>query len=183
MLDNLQQQDSNPNYEGLFIGTVIVNDDPTRCERVKVAIPRLFVGEPDSLPWVGKKKTELFPAARDGSYGTFGLVPALGTQVIVSFQQGNPAYGMYEATPHQANERVAEALANYLFRYGWKDPGGNLFMVDTVPGGQQLLVQMASGTVLQIDNSGKVSITGATDINVTTPGKVRIVGGGGVEIN
>ena len=161
MLDNINEQEQ-PDYSGYFIGTVVDNNDPLKLERIKVTIPRLFQGEATNIPWVGKKKAELFPNAPDGSYGTFGLVPAVGTQVIVEFQNSDPSYGLYSATPHQTNERVAEALTNYLYRYGFKDPAGNLFMVDTTSGANELKVLMASGALIQIDDAGNVTISGTT---------------------
>lgn len=168
MLDNMNDQDK-PSYDGYFIGTVIYNDDPSKIERIKVTIPNLFVGAVDAIPWCAKKKAELFPDARDGSFGTFGLVPALGTQVIVSFQDGNPLYGMYEACPHQTNERVAESINNYLYRYGFKDPAGNLFMVDTKPGSVEILVQHFSGTLLRLKNDGSVELISVGEISSSAP--------------
>jgi Type VI secretion system/phage-baseplate injector OB domain len=168
VLDNMNEQDK-PDYSGYFIGTVVSNNDPVQIERVKVTIPNLFQGGVDTLPWIGKKKAELFPDARDGSYGTFGLVPTIGTQVIVEFQDSNPLYGLYSATPHQTNERVAEALVNYLYRYGFKDPAGNLFMVDTKPGEVAILIQHVSGTIFRINNSGSFDLISVGDINSSAP--------------
>lgn len=158
MLDNINSQDK-PNYGGYFIGTVVENDDPKFIERIKVTIPNLFEGEAGTLPWLAKKKVELFADDSGGSFGTFGLVPAVGTQVIVSFQDSNPLYGMYEGTPHQTDERVSEALTNYLFRYGFKDPAGNLFMVDTTEGAVEILVQHKSGTLFKIMDNGDIELT------------------------
>ena len=185
MLDNLNDQDR-PDYSGYFIGTVVFNNDPEHIERIKVSIPGLFAGDTSTLPWLGKKKAELFPAARDGSYGTFGLVPLLGTQVIVEFQNSNPLYGLYSATPHQTNERVSEALTNYLYRYGFKDPAGNLFMIDTKPGSVEILIKHKSGTLIKIGDGGDITSIAGTwnhtgefwvDGNVHTSGNV-VVGTG-----
>lgn len=180
MIDNLNDQDK-PNYAGYFIGTVLFNEDPDKIERIKVTIPSLLQGDKDKLPWLGKKKAELFPDAKDGTFGTFGLVPAVGTQVIVSFQDANPLYGMYEACPHQSNERVAEALVNYLYRYGFKDPAGNLFMVDTKPGSVEILVQHFSGTLLKIKNDGSIDLISKGPITSSAPswkhtGNINITG-------
>lgn len=180
MLDNMNDQDK-PNYSGYFIGTVLVNDDPNKIERIKVTIPNLFEGAADTIPWLGKKKVELFADAKDGTYGTFGLVPAVGTQVIVSFQDSNPLYGLYEGFPHQSNERVAEALVNYLYRYGFKDPAGNLFMVDTKPGAVEILVQHFSGTLLKIKNDGSIDLIAKGPITSSAPswnhtGNINITG-------
>lgn len=180
MLDNINEQDK-PNYSGYFIGTVVYNDDPEHIERIKVTIPSLFVGAPDTLPWLGKKKAELFPDSTNGTYGTFGLVPKVGDQVIVEFQDSNPLYGLYSGMPHQSNERVAEALVNYLYRYGFKDPAGNLFMVDTKPGAVEILIQHVSGTLLRINNSGSIDLLAIGDITSSSPqwnhtGPVNITG-------
>jgi phage baseplate assembly protein gpV len=184
MIDNLNDQDK-PNYSGYFIGTVLFNEDPDKIERIKVTIPSLLQGDKDKLPWLGKKKAELFPDAKDGTFGTFGLVPAVGTQVIVSFQDANPLYGMYEACPHQSNERVAEALTNYLYRYGFKDPAGNLFMVDTKPGAVEILVQHKSGTLIRIVDNGDMEVIVVKDlsVNVTGNSTIQVSGNSDVTIS
>ena len=156
-MDTISQQEA-PDYTGLFIGTVVFNDDPTKCDRIKVTIPQLFEGAPETLPWVGKKPTAgIFPDARDGSFGTFQLLPPIGTQVIVFFQQGDPHYPMYDSYPHQKDERVAEGIANYGKRYGFKDPAGNLIVVDTTEGNVTMTLTHKSGTTFTINDDGSIT--------------------------
>jgi len=191
MLDNINEQER-PDYSGYYIGTVKFVDDPKKIERIKVTIPNLMEGDPEKLPWIAKKKAELFPDDVNATYGTFGLVPKKGDQVIVSFQDSNPLYGFYEACPHQVDERVAEALTNYLYRYGFKDPAGNLFMVDTKPNTVEILVQHVTGTLIKINNNGSVDIIVKDDlrgtveknstINIQGNSNINVTGNSGISV-
>jgi phage baseplate assembly protein gpV len=161
-MDGVSEQGS-PKYDGIFIGTVVYNDDPTKTDRIKVTIPQLFQGAPETLPWVGKCMSASFPDARDGTFGTFQLIPQLGTQVIVFFQDGNPHYPMYSSYPHQKDERVAEALVHYGKVYGFKDPAGNLIKVDTTPGSVTMTLTHKSGTTITINDDGSITSFSAGD--------------------
>jgi hypothetical protein len=157
------QDIENTDLEGVyFIGKVVVNDDPKKMERVKVSIPDIFEGDPTNFPWVSPKKAGWFPNTAD--FGVFGLVPPIGTEINVFFQRGNPLYPMYDGYPHQLDERVNDFVTNYLKRYGWKDPQGNLFFIDTTDDvDPQVKFQHVSGFVFTVNHNG--------DFWVTTPGK------------
>jgi hypothetical protein len=159
-----------------LVGTVVVNDDPEKAERIKVTIPKLFEGDPKNLPWVSPNKASWFP--NTSTYGCFGLVPPIGSTVTVVFQHGKPLYPLYEAFPHVKGQRPSEFVTNYLKRFGWKDPEGNLFFVDTTPNATpKLLLQFASGTTIQVDGDGTINVHSASSTININNSTVKVNGG------
>lgn len=182
MLNNLNQLDQ-ANLKGhIFIGTVVSVDDPDQIERIKVHIPNVFDNpDPQLLPWVGRRDGG--PIANKGSdYGSFGLVPGVGSKVFVEFQGGNPDFPLYWKSPKQKGGSPAEALVNYPNRYGWKDPAGNVIYIDTTPSQVTLKVTHVSGTVVTIDNSGKMSVEGVDTLEMEFVGNASIKAGGNMNL-
>lgn len=168
MLKSLSHIDRNDIRGRLFIGTVVVNNDPNQLERIKVTIPKLFeTSDPGQLPWVGRRDGG--PIATAAGHGSFGLVPRIGDKVWVEFQDGNPLFGLYWHAPILNGLRVPEANVNYPNRYGWKDPAGNLFMVDTTSGQNTITIQHAAGTTIRINNDGSIDLVAAGVINSSAP--------------
>ena len=149
--------------KGIYmVGTVVDNNDPDQMERVKVSIPNLFEGESKDFPWCAPHKIGWFPNTR--AFGVFGLVPPIGTKVYVFFQQGNPLYPFYSAYPHNVGDRTDEFKTNYLKRYGWKDPEGNVFVVDTEAGADpKVRFTHVSGFEIKVGPSGRVDIKSPSD--------------------
>ncbi len=148
-----------------LIGTVVDNDDPKHMERVKVTVPKLFVGDAANLPWVAPLKAWRF--RNKANTGEFGLVPEVGDQVIIFFQQGKVLFPMYCGYPHQADERPAEFITNYLKRYGWKDPEGNVMFFDTTAGANpKFRFQHTTGVTVTISNTGRVTITAGDQVHI-----------------
>lgn len=165
-----------------LIGTVVDNNDPDMCERIRVTIPKLFDGDPKNLPWVSPNKDGWFP--NNLSHGCFGLVPPIGTKVIVVFQQGKPLYPMYEAYPHVKGQRPGEFTTNYLKRYGFKDPEGNLMFFDTTPGANpKFFFQHTAGVIFKIDANGDVTVTTTGKMNQHSDGDMTLTSNGNININ
>jgi hypothetical protein len=165
--NGIQHTDETSDLKGVrLVGTVVVNDDPDQARRIKVSIPKLFEGDPNNLPWISPNINGWFP--NTNAYGSFHLVPPIGSKVVVVFQQGKPLYPLYEAFPFTKGQTPAEFLTNYLKRFGWKDPEGNLFFVDTTPNATpKMLAQFVSGTTIQIDGDGTINIHAASNtINI-----------------
>ena len=160
------QGDHPSELEGIYFkGTVVENDDPDKAERVKVSIPDIFEGDSKNFPWCSPAKASWFPNTAE--FGVFGLIPPIGTEINILFQQGNPLYPLYFAYPHQKGQRVNDFVTNYLKRYGWKDPQGNLFFIDTTDDvDPQVKFQHVSGFVFTLNHNG--------DFFVTTPGKANM---------
>jgi len=80
-------QSSGPRYYGKYRGTVLVNVDPLQIGRIVAQVPDVLGELPSSwaMPCV--------PAAGVES-GAF-IVPPLGSQVWIEFEQGNPDYPIW----------------------------------------------------------------------------------------
>jgi hypothetical protein len=74
-------------YYGKYRGTVLVNIDPLQIGRVTAQVPDVFGETPSSwcMPCV--------PVA--GSQAGCFLVPPIGSQVWIEFEQGNPDYPIW----------------------------------------------------------------------------------------
>jgi phage baseplate assembly protein gpV len=184
MLNNLSQIEQHDYSKNIFIGTVVYNEDPLELKRVKVQIPNLLVGDHSKLPWIAPMFFGL--VANGGGGGSAHLVPAVGTDLVVEFQMGNPLYGLYMASPIRPDQLPAEFRdADYLWTYGWKDPAGNLFLVNTKAGSNTIkVVHGSSGAEFKIEDNGDttyntpgvVNIVAEGTVTITTPGEVHVDG-------
>lgn len=163
-LDQIEQHDYSPN---LFIGVVVANDDPEQLERVKVQIPGLLVGETANLPWIAPFTKGSI--ANGTGHGSFGLVPRVGDELLVAFQDGDLLYGYYFGSPIRKGMRPAQANVNYPNRYGMIDPAGNSLIVDTTPGSNITTFTHASGTTIQVNNDGSINLTAVGNITSSAP--------------
>jgi hypothetical protein len=150
-------------YKGIiFKGTVIANDDSQETEfknteKIKVQIPGLYDSDdPAQLPWCVPLKDRIF-GSKSGQ-GTFG-VPSIGSIVAVILQQGDPHNPAYIGSILLEGATIAEFLVNYPNRYGFKDPAGNIFYIDTTSGQVTVHFQHKSGTTIHIDDAGNVTQT------------------------
>jgi hypothetical protein len=165
---NNQAEEESPKIEGRrFQGLVVFNNDPEKRQRIKVLIPNLLEGNPDDLPWIG-------PAVQSG----FGMtntavsvaVPVIDSVVMVTFQDGDLNYGMYDSSLHTAlSNQLNDLAANYPNRRGWVDPAGNVCYVDITPGQTTFHLRHISGTNFTIANSGAVTVTAVADLRATAP--------------
>lgn len=157
--NSIPQTEGTDDLLGVYlIGTVVVNDDPKRMERIKVSIPKLYSGDQANLPWVAPCKAGKF--RNKTTSGEFGLVPEVGDEVIIVFQQGKVLYPMYVGYPYKVNARPGEFLTNYLKRYGWKDPEGNVLFFDTTAGANpKFSFTHVAGVTVTISNTGEVAVT------------------------
>lgn len=173
MLNNLQQLDTIDFRGHIFIGIVRFNNDPLRLERIKVSIPGVFDSPNEAeLPWVAPLAEG--PIPNGSGFGSFGLVPPVGSKVFVQFQHGNPLYPVYYGSPIVQGDRVAEANVNYPNRYGWRDPRGNVFYVDTTEGGNVIRLEHASGTTVTINNDGRVTVQSVEEVQVISEGNMLL---------
>jgi hypothetical protein len=182
MLNNLQQLERH-DYEGrYFMATVVANNDPLMLERVKISIPNLFEGDEASLPWAAPVPKGPVPNSTDGSYGSFGLVPPVGSVLFVILQDGNPKYPLYVGSPIVSGGRPSEANVNYPNRYGFKDPAGNVVFVDTTGGSNTINIQHTSGATVQIADDGSINVTSPADMNFNADGAINMTATGDVTI-
>ena len=193
-MNSLQDQDSDSDslIGKDLLGVVVDNNDPMQLERVRCSINGLFSGTPEELPWIAPKRLGLYPNTKNGSSGTFALPPPVGTQLLVTFQGGNPLYPNYEAYPVQSSERPSLGSTNYLYRYGHVDPDGTTFFVDTKPGAEPKMEFVhTTGLKITISSTGKLTIIAPSgvdvnvtgDTNITTTGKAVVSAGGDTKVS
>lgn len=172
MFKSLIDLDPNDYKDVFFLGVVVANDDSGEkemkyTERIKVRIPGLYVSSnPAELPWCIPFKHRLFGSM--SGQGSF-CVPSIGSTVVVILQQGDPHSPAYIGSLLLDANTIAEFKTNYPRRYGFKDPAGNLFLVDTTDGQVTMQVQHKSGTTITVSDSGAITITGVDTMTVTAP--------------
>lgn len=151
---NQSLDDSRDNYEGVwFKGKVVDNKDPLNLDRVKASVPGLYDEEHGELPWAGPDKNSPFGCG--ATWGVHGS-PAVGSDVIIHLQQGDPNHPVYTSL-----KTKADAEFNSATSWGFRDNFGNKFRV------------LDSGLVEFVASVG-VSITINPDgsLNVTAPSTI-----------
>lgn len=180
MLNNLNQVENQDYSKNIFIGKVVYNDDPLKLRRVKVSIPSMFEEQSHTnLPWVAP----MFfgQVANGGGGGSAHLAPAVGTELVVEFQMGSPLHGLYIASPMRPDQLPAELTgADWKWTYGWKDPTGNIFLVNSKAGSNEIRVYHASGTEFKITNEGRINIHGVEKLQVQIDGDASVTVNGNV---
>jgi hypothetical protein len=170
MLNNLQQVEQHDYSKNIFVGKVVYNEDPLRLRRVKVSIPNLFAEQDHTtLPWVAPM---FFGNVANGAGGgSAHLAPAVGTELVIEFQMGSPLHGLYIASPIRPDQLPAEFTdADWQWTYGWKDPTGNIFLVNSKAGTNTIRLFHASGTEIKVTNEGKVQVHGVENVEVQIDG-------------
>lgn len=158
-------------YKGIrFVGVVVNNNDPMRLERVTVRVPEIFDGTEDAhLPWAIPGTLRLLGTG-GGAHQCY--IPVVGSLVYVEFQNGDPQFPIYVGSPIVASARNAVFNTNYPKRYGWADPKGNVLYHDLQTG--DVDYHHFSGTTIHITPAGLVSVTGVSDITLTSPTKIDL---------
>jgi hypothetical protein len=171
---NNQAEDEAPRIDGRrFIAKVVFNNDPLQKQRIKVTIPGLMEGTTDQLPWIGavvRSDFGMLPSALTVA------VPVINSLVLVSFQDGDLQYGMYEGSIHSGYTSSLGVLASgYPNRRGWIDPAGNLCYVDISPGATEMVLQHFTGTKQVFSNSGDYSVASQRGIRETATTEIRFI--------
>lgn len=165
---NNSRQMSTAGYEGLFLATVVDNNDPKKLQRVRIRIPEVLDAEKDEdLPWLLPRLVSAF-GSTDSAVTV--AVPKVGSKLLVSFQNGDVHFPVFEGYPHLESTVTPEALAtNYPNRRGYVDPSGNIFYVDGTEGSEVIYLKHKSGTELTILADGTVQVKAVKDINMEAP--------------
>jgi phage baseplate assembly protein gpV len=146
-----------------IIGTVTNNTDPLGLDRIQVTIPNLYAAE-DDRPWVGPFKSS--PFGIGSSWGVYGS-PAVGSQVVILFQSGNPNYPAYiGGIQAKADPDFPSGTS-----WGFKDPKGNKLKIDLAA--STVAFTAASGASILLDSSGNAKVVSPT---VTIQGNLAITG-------
>ena len=171
---NSAMQLEESNYAKTFAAQVIDNLDPTKKQRIRVRIPGLLDGPTNYLPWILPKHDTRFGTG-NGPNGAYGhqYVPPVGALIVVYFEEGELYYGATEGAVPVQGVSLSVLETNYPNRYGFRDPGGNHFYVDTQSGDVEF--RHKSGTTFHILQDGTVNISGAANLNANIQGNLHAV--------
>lgn len=148
-----------------YVGTVVQNRDPLNLDRIQVRIPGLYDPDQGEVPWCGPHKDSPFGTAQN--WGVYG-VPAIGSDVVVELQNGDPHYPVYSSIMRYANPDFPSGGA-----WGFKDPRGNRLKVDL----DANTVTFNSGTnvVFHIDAQGNLSVSVPGTTTITSEKTMTLV--------
>jgi phage baseplate assembly protein gpV len=165
---NNSRQLATSSYDGLFLATVVDNNDKKKQQRVRIRIPNVIDAEKaEDLPWILPRVASSF-GVTDSAVTV--SVPAIGSKLLVSFQGGDVHFPVFEGYVHLETTAVPEPLAtNYPDRRGFVDPSGNIFYVDNKEGSETVYFKHKSGTELTILADGTVQVKAVKDINMEAP--------------
>jgi len=174
----LEIQKDSFDYSGFYRATVVDNVDSSKLGRIKVQISGIFKSDiPTSqLPWA-VPAYPIFTGAGVG-YGSFA-VPEIGSFVFVFFEGRDvyqPVY--FLEAPSGVHGLPAERITNYPFRKVIKTKNGITVYIDD--SSKEIKVSHPTGTYLEIDTNGKVTVIGG-DITIT--GEAVVIEGDTVNIN
>ena len=166
-------------FFGLYPALVTDIVDPERLGRIQIRLPWLGAEGDDVRAWA----TLLTPYADDNQ--GFEMLPAVGTQVVVAFEAGNPRrpyivgspWNGQEAMPETPaaanNKRLIKTRSGSLLEFDDTDgavkitistPGGHSIVLDD--GASNLEIKHSSGHVVTLDPSGQVKIQANSTVEV-----------------
>lgn len=165
------------NYDGKYLlGTVVNNTDPQNLDRIQVSIPNLYDPGQGDIPWAAAIKFS--PFGIGSGWGTYGA-PAVGSQVLILLQNGDPAYPLYQSILTAPNSMFADQNGASGSVWGWKDPAGNSLVVAD----QDIVFTASSGVIFHIDSAGNLDVTVQGDVTGTIQGKLTASVTGDVTVN
>ena len=147
---------SQEKYFGKYRGTVVDNQDPEKRARITVLIPSVLGADAVShwaepcLPFGGLTDQGFF------------MVPEIGAQVWVEFEEGNVSKPIWTGTTWQQSEDVpTEAADKSPNMRQLKTPSGHILSFDDTEGEEQIRLFHPSKAELNIDANGTIQITDA----------------------
>lgn len=170
----------NPTYDfgGLYRGIVVDNNDTLKAGRVKIRVMPMFVGvSDDALPWA-----ILCDNLGGGLANTGGLfIPEIGAHVWVMFENMDHRFPVYMGGAPSVAGGVADVpvgSGTYPFNHVVRSKSGHLIELDDSPGALAIRITHAGGSKIEINNSGKITVTvvGGEEVNVTGDMAVTVSG-------
>jgi len=161
-----------------LIGKVVDNNDPEQLRRVKVKVPEVYGADisNEDLPWC--IPTNLSVIGNTSACQFFG-VPIIDSIVSVTFQHGDPLFPEYSSSPTTPQTVPDLFKTNYPNRYGWIDEQANHFFIDRTTGDLEL--HHNSGTMIQINPDGRVTVTAVENVHLEVTGDVTANVGGNLD--
>lgn len=184
----------NPNvWSGVAIAIVTNNNDPENHKRIKV-----------KYPWLADD-VESHWARIVTSSGSVNI-PAVGDEVLVGFEQGDPnrpyIYGNLPPITASSGGSQASQTGNPADQKLFASPSGHALLLDdgaansvtltssagsaiTLDDRQQLVtLTTPSGLTIQLNESNReISITSPGNVNVNSAGNLALAAGGNIDIN
>lgn len=179
---------------GFYRAKVLDNDDPDQLGRIKVEVYPILIGEVTArtltdvegiatsvLPWA-VPAFPLFDGAGTG-FGGFS-VPKVDSFVFVFFESGNIYQPVYFAeAPDAVHGMPTERITNYPNRKVLKTQNEIVIIIDDTDDEEVIRVEHPTGSYVEIDGTGNISISSVADITIAATGDVNITSGGEVNIN
>lgn len=154
--ENIRQE-----YFGKYRGFVTDNEDPDRLGRLKLIVPSLL--ETSELEWA----LPCMPFGGLPEYGFF-MIPEVGAQVWVEFEQGNLAYPIWTGTFWQPESEVPEEISSdgptaRLI----KTPSGHILHMEDKEDEEIIHLKHMIGSELLIDEKGSLALTDQNGATLT----------------
>lgn len=153
---------SQEQFFGKYRGLVVDNQDPESRARITVRVPSVLGAEMVShwaepcLPFGGLADQGLF------------LVPEVGAQVWVEFEEGNVNRPIWTGTVwQQTGDAPSEAADRSPNMRQLKTPSGHSLSFDDTEGEEEMRLYHPADAELKIDPEGTVSVTDAAGATLT----------------
>ena len=177
-------------YTGIYRAQVINNVDPQAYGRVQVSIPGLS-GPQNATVWARPSSPFGYAPGKQGSF----VVPTIGAQVYVFFENGDTSLPVYFAGVVLNNQVLPDATIdgpNPKEFVIYRSPNGNVVRVSDNK--NKILLDTTNGSSITIDNSStsitiknavgqSVVIDGQGNITITTPNNTNVNASNNVNIN
>lgn len=173
-----------PRLPGVYPAVVVDVQDPDNQGRVKIRLPWIDEDEGQQATAWARLSTLMAGASR----GTF-LVPDPDDEVLIAFMAGDPNRPVVvgalwngqdeppETMDAENNVRSITSRAGHVLRFDDRDggekveiltAGGHELRLDDASGGT-VTVRHSNGATIEIDPSGKVSVTALSQMSVSAP--------------
>jgi len=160
MIRRLAQEVRSKRY-GKYRGFIADNADPEKRARLRLVVPSVLAETETGwalpcLPFGGLADQGLF------------LVPEIGAQVWVEFEEGDISCPLWTGTFWQTEDDVPEeaALAEPTTRL-LKTPSGHRLQFDDAAGEERFILHHPSEAEIEIDSNGTIALTDANGAKVT----------------
>jgi uncharacterized protein involved in type VI secretion and phage assembly len=147
-------------YYGKYRGFVVDNNDPEQLGRVTLRVPSI-IGDTVTgwalpcLPFGGLADQGLF------------LVPEVGAQVWVEFEEGELSHPIWTGTFWQSGDVPSEAATAPPATRLLKTPSGHRLQFDDASGQEKYTLHHPAGSEMTIDAQGTILLTDANGAKVT----------------
>ncbi len=148
-------------YYGKYRGFIVDNEDPEQRGRVRVRVPSVF-GQQETY-WA-------LPCSPFGGLAEQGLfmVPELGAQVWIEFEEGNKDLPIWVGVFWQPSEPVpGEAQKTPPTTRLIKTASGHLLQFDDEEGAEKIRLGHQAGSELNIDENGTIILNDTNDAQLT----------------